>query len=514
VSDSPFQIFISYARDDDAVPPGVLNATGFVTFLHGQLEFAFKKRGPRRPSVWRDLIGIEKADQFEQRIETEITKSSVLLIVLSHNWMSRPFCRRELECFARRWRSEGELGTRRRIIVVGKRHVDFEHRPSLLQGQEGFSFYALDDPDKFGSVHEFFGPEGPRDARYWKRIEELADYLMRFAGFDEARRPAQAAAPAPAWNGRTIYVAKPATDMRKAYDRLVKELEQREFRVVPDPAADIPYHGGARDMIDAALEQSEVSIHLLGEKHGPTPEDAQPLVDLQLAHAAARVSAGATGDARLRRIVWAPANLDPELGLGDSITGRDPLAVLGKFSEHLPTDKVHGDGLSKFVDFLFQNLERTVPDSAPAPQPADANGDARYYVHYWPKDRRFAVSVAKALLHRNVVPILAAVDGDEVERNALHRQRLQECDAIVLCWGAASETWAITSASELRSWRDLGRSKKFACRGLVVGPPPHEVKADIVELPPRSEIDVILDLTAHEQPTPEALGPLFATPGP
>jgi hypothetical protein len=508
VSDSPFQIFISYARDDDAVPPGVPNATGFVTFLHGQLEYAFKKRGPRRPRVWRDLVGIEKADQFEERIETEVAKSSVLLVVLSHNWMSRQFCRRELECFARRWRAEGELGTRRRVIVVGKRHVDTEHRPSLLQGQEGFAFYALDDPDKFGSVHEFFGPEGPRDARYWKRIDELADYLVRFAGFEGARAPV----PASTWNGRTVYVAKPATDMRKAYDRLVKELQQREFRVVPEPAADIPYDGTADDVIDKALEQSEVAIHLLGEKHGPIPEDLTPLVDLQLARAARRIAAGEarTEGAKhgLRRIIWAPMHLDPELGFGESITGRDSLAVLGRFSEHLPTDKVYGDGLSKFVDFLFQNLELAAPAAVEALVPPAT--DSRYYVYYWPKDRRFAVSVAKALLHNKVVPVLAAVDGDEVERNALHRQRLRECDAIVLCWGAASETWAVTSASELKNWRDLGRTRKFACRGLVVGPPPHEVKADIVELPPHSEIDVILDLTGHEQPTPEALGPLFA----
>jgi hypothetical protein len=510
VSDSPFQIFISYARDDDAVPPGIANAMGFVTFLHGQLEFAFKKRGPQRPRVWRDLIGIEKAAQFEERIETEIAKSSVLLVVLSHNWMSRPFCRRELESFAKRWRSEGELGTRRRVIVIGKRHVDTEHRPSLLQGQEGFAFYALDDPGKFGSVHEFFGPEGPRDARYWARIDELADYLVRFAGFDA---PHPVAAPA-LWNGRTVYVAKPATDMRKAYDRLVKELQQREFRVVPDPAADIPYDGTAHELIDQALAQSEVAIHLLGEKHGPVPEDSKPVVDLQLERAAARIGAAADGaEAGLRRIVWAPTHLDPELGFGDGIVGRDPLAVLGKFSEQLPTDKIYGDGLSKFVDFLFQNLERTAPAEAPVEPPAQVPSDARYYVYYWPKDRRFAVSVAKALAHNKVVPVLAAVDGDEVERNALHRQRLQECDAIVLCWGAASETWAVTSASELKSWRDLGRSKKFTCRGLVVGPPPHEVKADIVELPPHTEIDVILDLTAHEQPPPEALGPLLAAPG-
>jgi hypothetical protein len=84
-----------------------------------------------------------------------------------------------------------------------------------------------------------------------------------------------------------------------------------------------------------------------------------------------------------------------------------------------------------------------------------------------------------------------------------------------LCWAKAAEVWVKSQSRELKNWRDLGRDKRFACRGLVAGPPPGERKELLVQLPPRNEIDVVLDLTAYEKPLPEALDPLiFATQPP
>src|ERR1700741_2858158 len=119
---NPVQIFISSARDDEARPPGAPDSLGFVTTLHDQLLFEFKRLGHPRPKLWRDTKSIEKAHQFEPRLEEAIKKSSLLLVVLSKNWMASEWCRRELETFAEHWRGDPRL--RERIIVASKRHVD------------------------------------------------------------------------------------------------------------------------------------------------------------------------------------------------------------------------------------------------------------------------------------------------------------------------------------------------------------------------------------------------------
>jgi hypothetical protein len=62
---------------------------------------------------------------------------------------------------------------------------------------------------------------------------------------------------------------------------------------------------------------------------------------------------------------------------------------------------------------------------------------------------------------------------------------------------------------ELKNWRGLGRNRPFRIRGLIVGPPQSDLKNDLLGLLPPDEIDVVLDLTASDQPTPKALRPLI-----
>jgi hypothetical protein len=513
---NPVQIFISYARDDDAPPPEAPDSLGFVTTLHDQLLFEFKRLGHPRPKLWRDTKSIEKAHQFEPRLEEAIKKSSLLLVVLSKNWMASEWCRRELETFAEHWR--GDPGLRERIIVASKRHVDPDKRPSLLQGQSGYDFYrrTLDEPGDDGLEQEFFARGKARDPRYYDVIEELAGVLWRMAERRGAKPGEKIRAPQnpvrpppPAPNGRTIYVAKPATDMQTAYDSVVKELVGSGYAVVPDPTADIPGNSSALDFIDEQLEKAEVSVHLLGEKAGFTPEDQeQPIVKLQLARAAEREAncADSADDngSRFRRIVWAPKILDEESTA--NAAERTPNIVLMNFTEPVGSDKIVGDNRSKFVIFLKQYLVETPP---PKSVSKSALGGSRVYLYHSLEDTDYASELASGFESRQVEPILPVFEGPPADVANFHREQLMKCDAVVVCWAAASEVWARAHASELRDWAGLGRSEKFAYRSVIAGPPPGGRKKAAKRVFPRNEIDVVLDLTSSSHPAPEALDPLF-----
>ncbi len=314
-------IFISYSRDDDAPPPDRPNRKGFVTFLDDAIRYEFKELGPDRPATWRDTRRIAAGNQFTPEINEALKRASFLLVVLSPNWMESNWCRKELETFAK---SHGPNGLRERIIVVGNRHVDPDTRPSLLQGQVGFQFYARnEDPEDIAGDIEFFDRGEPRDERYWERIKGLATYLVR-------RRPRPPSPPMYAPTGRTIFVAKPASDMRRGYDRVVSELIGKGHTVVPKVEDDIPLDG-AIDVIDAALAEAEIAVHLVGEKAGEAPEDQSPMVKLQLSRSAARASKDIYG--KFHRVIWAPsawttsANASPV----PIEIKRHPLEVLTRF---------------------------------------------------------------------------------------------------------------------------------------------------------------------------------------
>jgi len=296
-------------------------------------------------------------------------------------------------------------------------------------------------------------------------------------------------------------------------------LQKRGYRIAPPPESDIDLDAeGERApeiAIAKALAESEASIHVLGELPGRAGdyEGAEPLVKLQLrlAAQAAEERTGASGGARFRRIVWAPAVLEQ---IGDApehdaaqpeVPVRDAYAVLERFGTACPTDAVVDSNMAKFVDYLIDHLNKNAP-AVERPQPLGAK--AKVYVYHRQDDAPYALDIAAALEQEQIEAITPVLDGEPAELREYHRKYLQECDAVVLCWANTSESWTIRTAEEFDDWQALGRTTRFACRGVVAGPPPHVQKVVRKTRLPK-QIDVIVDLTDGSEPTPQALEPLI-----
>ena len=487
-------IFISYARDDDVPPPDRPDRKGFVTFLDESVQYEFRDLGPDRPKIWRDIKRISDGDQFTPEIETALKDASFLVVVLSPNWMASKWCNRELESFVK---YHGPDGIGERIIVVGKRYIDPNRRPPPLQGQTGFEFYARNrDPDDITGDTEFFDRGEPCDARYWQKLRGLTAHLLK-------RKPLLPPPPVYPPSGRTIYVAKPASDMRAGYDRIVSELVGRGHTVVPPPLEDIPIKS-AVGVIDTALSSAEISIHLLGEKSGDAPEDQLPIVKLQLARAAARMAREASG--KFHRLVWAPGlwSVQPDAGQPAQETLRHPVDVLARFDRQMPTDKVEGDSLSKFVDFINQHLVATAPARLPSGLPAAKSGEISLYLYHSPEDSDYALNLAQALQQRKLEALLPVFDGPDADIKSFNGKRLAQCDAVVLCWASASEVWVRAQASGLRNWQELGRKQQFSYRAVLAAPPPGNRKK-ASKLLFGSDIDLVVDLSDKDTPTADLL---------
>jgi uncharacterized protein Usg len=536
-SDRPIQIFVSYAWCDNETSPDLPDAEGFVTFLHKQLKFELQKRGAPIPVIWRDRERIGKHQEFVPYLQEAINASSYFVVVLSNNWLSSYYCRQELKAFVDRWKDNG--GVQERIFIVRKRHVRIEDYRSVLgdyvsflKDREGFKFYDLDDPDNnMGMEVEYFDEGKIKNRRYKRLVYELGGFLWRAAARMKAkvdppsaplRRPLRS-------NGRTVFVAKPASDMRAEYDRVVQELVQDGYTVVPDPERPaMPYTDRAVEFLDQKLAEAEVSIHLLGAEPGYVPLGAEPnaepqpsIVKLQLNRAAMRLNGhpGGSKAPGFRRFIWVPENLPADANRRAACTGRNPLTVVNQLDQFCDGDQVVGGTISQFVTFVIYELDeqaRHVPapaaTSLPPAQPTlpaveaysigvnGSSGKPRVYIFHHTEDRAFARSVAKSLTKSASIR-LPSVEGEDSQRNWLHRQDLAACDKVVLCWGLASDTWARASAYELKNWQELGRDRQFELRALVVGPPEREAKTDIVELQQPDGIDVIVDQMKSESST-------------
>jgi hypothetical protein len=494
-------IFVSYARDDDAAPPDKPDKKGFVTFLDESVRYEFRDLGPDRPKIWRDTRRISDGDQFGPELETALKDASLLVVVLSPNWMASEWCKRELATFAK-YHDAG--GLRDRIVVVNKHFIDPGKRPELLQGQVGFEFYVRNkDPDDIAGDTEFFDRGEVRDDRYWQKVRALVAHLLK-------RKPEPPPAATYPPSGRTIYVAKPASDMRAGYDRIVCELTGRGHTVVPSPMEDIPLKS-AVEVIDKALSSAEISIHLLGERAGEAPEDQLPMVKLQLARAAEKAGNDAGG--KFHRLVWAPAlrSAQPAAGQSAQEITRHPIDVLARFDRQLPSDKVEGDSLSKFVDFINQHVTAITPPRLPSGLPAGKGGEISLYLYHSQEDSDYALNLAQALQQRQLDALLPVFEGPDAEIKSFNGKQLAQCDAVILCWASASEVWVRAQASGLRNWQELGRKQQFSYRAVVAAPPPGSRKKAGKLLFPRSDIDLVVDLSDKAVPTADLLDLLVPT---
>jgi hypothetical protein len=501
-----FQVFISYARKDNQP----LGGDGFVTFLRDRLREQLVDLGAPDLKLWLDTSNIDATDSFAPILEEQIVASSLMMVVMSPNWLASEYCKREVERFSQHWRGEGEEAVRGRFKVVRKRPNDRTTWPAILQGQEGKAFFAgdLNNPTETEIAYYWNGKMRDEDA-YLSRVRELAAIIIRESRHRHESPSEQAPPPSlPAKQAvQTVYLARPAIDMAKAYERLARELTGRDYAVVPD--RDIPTDGTALAFVDAALAQASVCVHLLGVKAGYTPEeDVSPIVKLQLERAALRAKAAPK---TLRRIVWAPKILDSDTPGAAAAVEREPVDVLKLFGERLDGDKVDGQVLSKFVEFLAQNLSVSDP-----PPPVDATDGAAglptVYLCHEAADVEFALRVAGLLSEKQVEPLIKLFDGPPEEVEALHHRRLKECDAVAVCWSQSPTTKIAMQTNEWKNWRQLQRERQFVFRALVKGPPLDARKAQSQFSIPRDEID--LEIVFDDKPDLGKLVPPNGGPRP
>jgi hypothetical protein len=501
-------VFISYARNDDLQEiPG--QGTGFVTALWQHLELRFRLNGPPAPRLFRDTREIWDTDQFERVLLDEIERADALLVILSRNWLSRPWCLKELASFEEVWRPKEGDAFRRRIMVVQRQPIDRAALPAALQGQTGLRFFRMDNViGKPDAEYPFFWRGEPRP-EFHDTVDSLVrDLYARPRGLRIHPNPEPAAiavgsnpaAARPGSYASTVYVAKAAGELEQQYRQLVDALMSRGYAVVPSADAEVPIRG-ARAFIDEQLKPARASFHLLGTAPGFTPEEGVPIVPLQLERARERAALPANGVPALRRLIWSPKIFADAAG---SPAERNASDVLETFDKRIESDKVDDSDLTRFIEFAVQHLER---GSATASDPVTPGKGTKLYIYHRADDRDYARRVARALRDAGFKPVLPPIAGEYARQ--IHLSALQECDAVVLGWASADDSWIRATVREWRDWRALGRNGSFTCRGLLIGPPGDEAKADTIEFPP-DDVDVVLDLSAHPDLSAESLAQLIA----
>ena len=447
-------VFISYSHIDNQ-PFGDPRG-GWVDIFHEHLQNFVNVHVGRRTNVWRDkrLTG---AEVFSDEIEQQLRSSAVLVSVISPGYMQSEWCNRELVGFTKAAQDRGNLrvGNLQRVVKVLRLPVERSVLPPLLDDVLGGQFYRV-DPASGRARDLLLDPSADARQVFRARVDDVAQDLSRLLGAMAASGGAAAARAPPASAGRHGVSGLDHRRPGEEREKLRRELEARNYRVVPTGAPPLDA-AGVRESVLAALRDAKVAIHLIGAHYGFVPEgEERSIIELQSDEAIYQASTSTAA-----RIFWLAPNAQPQ----------DPR--LSALVDRLQKQSPQGGRVDLLANQTIEDLKTLVldrlnPVSKAAPAAAKA-ASARGL-----PDVRSARPRRRGADPGFPVRPVAGSHGFRCSRAIRrrfateHYETLKECDGVLIFWGKAKEGWLRTMLRDLNKVFGLGRTGPYKAASLYL----------------------------------------------
>jgi hypothetical protein len=461
------QIFLSYARVDDEIPPAADKdrRPGWVKFFYDNLWYELRQRVSTDLHFWRDVNDIEPDGVFAREIREALEQAIFMVAVLSPNYIERPWCRRELNDFIDSPPGVDPTPRSERIFKILKHNVpEIDLPPSLQNRGRGYAFYVIDPTT--GNEQPFFMAGRLRtqyEQAYFDLINELAERIR--ARIPSAILPRDRRAPR-----RFVFVAPPpvGSSVMEIYSALTKQLIVDGFGVLPPPSEAFPDRlADAQRMLAEAIGPASLAIHLIGESSGKTCDGAtEPMVPMQLSHSATAMRERP----ELRRLIWI-AGKD-----GGNASHNVLLKAIADCNDsRAPLLPGRDEIVSGVYDSFLGLIQRTLRDGPPPPL---ASRSARTL---WIVAADDDVAFARGEFRRALRGLGAPVDVPlppnrpaEV-RSDYEAKRLQTADSVIVLWGSQPVDWVEDQLYQLRQL-NAARSRPFDGIALAVLAPDSDEK--------------------------------------
>ncbi len=497
-----YDIFISYAHIDDRSPFG--DEKGWIDMLHERLSVLLAQSLGYELKIWRDGHNLQGNDELGGAIGDGVTRSLLLVPVVSPRYVQSDWCNREMAAFHTNEPPPrvAAPGYRSRIFKVVKtplpdylKQLEPEHIRNLI----GYQFYAEDETD--GQLREF-SPD-PTDKAYWKMLNRLVSDLTKTiielkhtpaTQHSQTSQPQPVSTSAPTVNAaggvtnaaptpgniisnapqKFVYLAEASSDMTKERDLVRDELRQRGYGVLPEQKLPLEERRQTERAVRACLARCALSIHLVGTRYGATPEDdAASIIRIQETLAAER---GAT-DASFLRLLWMPPGLlTPEMPVSDE----RQKSFVNELQNRITTG-------AELLQTSVEDLKTRIVEKleAATKKPAAGHADKRrrlkqVYLICENSDRSLVRPIKEYLFKQNLEVITRLDEGAGEKLMEYHRKNLKECDAALVYFGSGDEPWVRKNLEDLEKAYGYGREDDWSASAVYVGAPPNEQKEDFL----------------------------------
>jgi hypothetical protein len=462
-------VFISYSHIDNQPfgDPG----GGWVDIFHENLQNFVSVHVGQRVDIWRDRR-LSGAEVFSEEIEEQLRSSAVLVSVVSPGYVRSVWCNRELLGFTRTAKDHGDLrvGNLQRVVKVLRLPVDRGSPDSLLDEVLGVQFYRIDA--KSGRPRDLLiDPSDDARQVFRARVDDVAQDLSRLLAAMAAPHRSEMPSPQPTVAG-TVFLAWTTADLTEHREKLRRELEARNYRVVPSGTPPLEA-ACVRASVLAALGEAQVAIHLIGALYGYVPEGEQrSVIDLQSDDSVYQASNSAAA-----RIIWIAPNAE----------AHDPrmAALVDRLQQQSPqAGRVDLLANQTIEDLKALVLDRLKPVSATPDRPMKAS-TSEVYLMCDQLDRANVEPIQNFLFDQSLEVRLPLFDGDSDVIRREHYETLRECDGALIFWGNAKEGWLRNMVRDLNKVFGLGRINPFKAKAIYLSDLPDANKESFrtLELP-------------------------------
>lgn len=465
-------LFISYAHLDNR--PLTPEQEGWVCRFHAVLRTVLAMRLGYEPRIWRD-DKLSGNDVFSDEILEQLRRSALFISIVTPRYLESEWCPREVREFCSAAAQAGgvSIANRSRLFKLIKTPVAEDERlPEQLRDTLGYAFFVRGEGDAPLELDPAFGQDMAQ--AFNRKVALLAWNIAEVL-------KALSKEPAPADKG-IVYVAESSYDRADEREQIIAELSLSGYRVLP--AEPLPRDAGRYcEEVKGLLEQSMLSVHLIGSIRGFVPDGPSGKSGMQLQNELA-VKRSETG--QLRRVIALPSELASE--------HPDHAAFL----EHLQQDPAQQAG-AEVISGELEKVKQAVRSAlrADSKDQRATSADVQrsrplVYVLCTEKDRLETIPVLKRLQQAELEARLPVFSGDAGSVRRAHEDLLTECAGALVFYGRGDEAWRFHTEADLRKAAAL-RKQRLEPKMLYLAGPMTPDKELLLALGEARLIDAIND---------------------
>jgi hypothetical protein len=313
--------------------------------------------------------------------------------------------------------------------------------------------YQLDtETGQMKEYSDFFSQEAER--QYWMKMVDLAydihETLMLL------RQGEMKTEVKNIYKRKTIYLAETGHDLSVQRNIIKRELQRHGYIVLPNHTLPTNYAELQRS-VKKDVEESALSIHLVGSAYGEIPEGADlSVVDIQNRIAAEAATSKKERKEEFSRLIWIAPNLK-----NASDKQRSFIETIRRDTEAQEGAEILQNPLEDFKNIMREELLESEREKQ-----EDFSGKSIYLVHDR-IDHSEVKPFADAIEKSGFKVLSPEFEGDLLETRKKHIENLRSFDGAVIFKGKVNDQWVRMKVLDLLKAPGFGRKKPIKGKAIV-----------------------------------------------